>query len=68
MHLGRRHIWRSSVQTGNTALICAVWKGHIDFARLLLDAGADKNAKEDEVRGLSVHLFFLIILLYDEVE
>ena len=37
-HLGRR------AQYGRTALICAGYNGHADCARLLLDAGADKNA------------------------
>ena len=37
-------------QGGNTALILAGWNGHADSTQLLLDAGADKNAK-DNVRG-----------------
>ncbi len=35
----------AAAQRGNTALICAAENGHADCARLLLDAGADKNAK-----------------------
>jgi ankyrin repeat protein len=30
---------------GRTALILAADQGHVDCARLLLDAGADKNVK-----------------------
>jgi hypothetical protein len=49
--LGRRRcIWRiARAQEGRTALVWAAHCGHADCARLLLDAGADKNAK-DEVR------------------
>ena len=36
-------------QDGETALICAASQGHAKCALLLLDAGADKNAK-DKVR------------------
>jgi hypothetical protein len=32
-------------QDGSTALICAAEYGHVECARLLLDAGADQNAK-----------------------
>jgi ankyrin repeat protein len=32
-------------QNGFTALICAAENGHADCARLLLDAGADKEVK-----------------------
>jgi hypothetical protein len=34
-------------QDGFTALIYAAWKGRTDCARLLLDAGADKNATDE---------------------
>ena len=34
-------------QDGQTALMCAAMEGHADCARLLLDAGADKNAKSN---------------------
>ena len=33
-------------QNGHTALMCAAESGHVDCARLLLDAGADMNAKD----------------------
>ena len=36
-------------QDGNTALILAAEQGHADCLRLLIDAGADKDAK-DRVR------------------
>ncbi len=47
-------IWRACVthtraQSGYTALIRAAENGHVDCARLMLDAGVDKNAK-DKVR------------------
>ncbi len=34
-----------TLQDGWTALISAAYKGHADCLRLLLDAGADMNAK-----------------------
>ncbi len=40
-----RSIWRTHSQDGCTALICAARNGHSDCARLLLDAGADKETK-----------------------
>ena len=36
---------RRRAQWGQTALMCAAHKGHTDCVRLLLDAGADTNAK-----------------------
>jgi ankyrin repeat protein len=36
-------------QDGRTALMRAAGEGHADCARLLLDAGADKNAKSKVV-------------------
>jgi hypothetical protein len=39
-------------QGGRTVLIHAVFQDRVDCARLLLDAGADKEAK-DEVRSRS---------------
>ncbi len=47
-HVGDVRIIRAQM-FGWTALIHAVWKGRADCARLLLDAGADKNAM-DKVR------------------
>ena len=41
-----RYIWRAArAQCGFTALIDAAYHGHADCARLLLTAGADKEAK-----------------------
>ncbi len=40
----------AAAQNGWTALILTGWNGLADCARLLLDAGADKNAK-GEVRA-----------------
>ncbi len=45
--------WSGGAQNGYTALICAAMNGHVDCARLLLDAGADKNAKNN-VRASAV--------------
>ncbi len=45
-----RHIERRRAQQGRTALISAGFSGRVDCARLLLDAGADSNAK-DNVRA-----------------
>ncbi len=39
-----------ALQYGRTALICAAIYGRADCARLLLDAGADKNA-QNKVRA-----------------
>jgi hypothetical protein len=41
------------LQDNRTALIWAAFHGQAHCVRLLLDAGADKNAK-DKVRGRSV--------------
>jgi ankyrin repeat protein len=41
----RRHIGTLTAQNGQNALIRAAMGGHTDCVRLLLDAGADKNAK-----------------------
>jgi ankyrin repeat protein len=43
---GVAHVFANiRAQYGQTALMCAAESGHADCARLLLDAGADKNAK-----------------------
>ncbi len=42
-------------QNGRTALFYAAIKGHAECVRLLLDAGADKEAKNN-VRGRSAHV------------
>jgi hypothetical protein len=59
---------RSRAQNGWTALICAATNGHADCVRLLLDAGADKEAK-DSVRASAVFvygaLFFGQMLVID---
>ena len=44
-----------ALQDGRTALMCAVSKGHVDCARLLIESGADKEAI-DNVR-IVVHCF-----------
>ncbi len=44
------HIARAHSQSGQTALICAATRGHADCVWLLLDAGADKDAR-GEVRA-----------------
>ena len=46
-HTFWRHIGRRRAQNGRTALMCSAEKGHADCMRLLLDAGADKEAKTD---------------------
>lgn len=42
---------RVKMQVGDTALICAAEKGHIDCLRMLLESGADKEARGG-VRGV----------------
>ena len=39
-----------SLQDGDTCLLMAAARGHVDAARLLIAAGADVNAR-DKVRG-----------------
>ena len=48
---GRRQKWPTLEQHGNTALMHAARHGHADFVRLLLDAGADKEAKNKVLVG-----------------
>ncbi len=40
-----------NLQCGWTALICATNSGHADSVRLLIDAGADKDAKTNVRTG-----------------
>jgi ankyrin repeat protein len=47
---------KSDTQDGNTALILAAEKGRTDFARLLINAGADMDAKNN-VRALDLMRF-----------
>ena len=50
-----RHIGiHARAQIGMTALMCAASGGHADCMRLLLDAGADKELK-DNVRFVFVY-------------
>lgn len=37
-------------QYGETALMVVSWKNYVDCARLLVDAGADKDVKNSKVR------------------
>ncbi len=45
-------------QNGRTSLMSAVSKGHVDCARLLIEGGADKEAK-DNVRDFTFHFLCL---------
>ena len=56
------------LQGGLTALICAAEYGHTSCARLLIDAGADKDAK-DEVRfqSLLCQATFLRIICFSHL-
>jgi hypothetical protein len=63
------HGGESDSQSGNTALMWAADRGHADCARLLIDAGADKEAKDDVRRRpllcwgtLSISVFFISIV------
>jgi ankyrin repeat protein len=47
-------VMRSNAQEGRTALIWAVFNHQTDCARLLLDAGADREAKDLVCVGGSV--------------
>ena len=45
-HWGRTDtLTHTRAQDGETALMCAATRGHADCVRVLLDAGADKEAK-----------------------
>jgi hypothetical protein len=58
--VGADFVWcEFDSQQGWTALIWAARQGHVDCVRLLIDAGADKNAKADRV---SVALFIDLLL------
>ena len=60
----RRRICQPLTQDGSTALICAAESGHADCVQLLLNAGADKNAK-DEVRvGLLRLRLFAVLQVF----
>ena len=50
---------KMQMQRGDTALICAARKGHSGCARLLAEAGANKDVK-DKVRHM--HIFLILIL------
>jgi ankyrin repeat protein len=50
-------------QDGNTALLLAVKNGRADVAKLLVDAGCDRNV-ENKVRGLRDHFYQLEMILY----
>ena len=54
------------VQLGWTALIAAAVMGHLDCVRLLIDAGADKEARNKvRVRVGSFHRFYLHVQFLD---
>jgi hypothetical protein len=50
-------------QKGWTALIWAAWHGHADCVRLLIDAGADKEAKTS-VRHWSVVMLWRLLVFF----
>ena len=52
-------------QSGNTALIGAGYGGHEDCVRLLVDAGADKEAKDDvRVTGFFIMGIYIYMTIY----
>jgi hypothetical protein len=57
-------LFGTRAQNGSTALILTAQRGHADCARLLIDAGADANVK-DEVRSsvLFVYRYACFILM-----
>ena len=44
------------MQDGNTPLMHAVIRDHVDCARLLIDGGADKEAEETAVRAMCIYV------------
>jgi ankyrin repeat protein len=55
----------SNAQLGRTALVIAAARGHADCVRMLIDAGADKDAKDRVCIGpcFSKVLSYLIIII-----
>ena len=64
LFLRRLYVNQTHAQGENTALMCAIEKGRSDCVRLLLDAGADKEAK-DKVRA-SAHRVCGLMMGIDE--
>jgi hypothetical protein len=58
-----RHL-NQRLQGGSTALMWAVLAGHVDCVRLLLGAGADKEAKDKVCVTRSLRLLFLLKTIY----
>ena len=54
----------SDSQGGMTALMCATANGRADCARLLIDAGADKEVKDDVRVGRSCFISPFVLLLF----
>jgi ankyrin repeat protein len=46
----------SSVWKSDTLLTTAVWHGHVDVVRLLLERGAEINQADDSTGGTALHL------------
>ena len=62
--------WRTCVQYGWTALLHSACRGRVDCARLLLDAGADKEATNNVRRlgpPLCVGRWCLSVVLSEQV-
>ena len=53
----------SKLQYGFTALMCAAEYGRAECVRLLIDAGADKDAKGD-VRGSVASLLLFLVFWF----
>ena len=60
---GTLFMFESDFQHGSTALILAAQYGHADSARLLIDAGADLDAR-NEVRYRALLGFFLFEVFF----